>query len=247
MIIVHRPDTNGILFKQECTVCMESKPSIDFETRFNDDCLHLNRTICDACMYEYARNIWNIGTDIYCPECSIQLSHDAIKLILFNYGDTILYERYSRFDMNRCLENNPEFIWCAHGCGSGQLNEGVAMNSIVQCINCQKLTCFTHKCPWHDGMTCEEYEMPRTDGQQHASQRWIKGNTKECPNCHTHIEKNDGCDHMTCVRCKHEFCWECLVSYSHIKRHGAYLHNRKCKHYPATETRTFFKRLIDHF
>ncbi|CAF1645251.1 unnamed protein product, partial [Adineta ricciae] len=74
--------------------------------------------------------------------------------------------------------------------------------------------------------------------QQHASERWINGNTKACPKCHAHIEKNEGCDHMTCAKCKHEFCWQCLVSYAGIKRHGAYLHHRSCVHYPPTETRS---------
>lgn len=36
---------------------------------------------------------------------------------------------------------------------------------------------------------------------------------KECPRCYTNIEKIDGCDHMTCRRCQHEFCWICLANY----------------------------------
>ena len=226
---------------------MESKSLLNFDTHFNDDCMHFNRTICDNCMYTYVQNIWNIGTDIYCPECSIILSHGAIRLILSNFGDSLLYERYTQYDLCRSLENDPEFVWCAHGCGSGQLNEGVAMNKAVKCVNCYKLTCFTHKCCWHDGMTCEEYDMPRVNGQQHASQRWIHEHTKKCPKCYSHIEKNEGCDHMTCSRCRHEFCWECLVPYSDIRRRGPYLHDRKCIHYPPKETRNFFKRFIDHF
>merc|ERR1712110_399118 len=30
---------------------------------------------------------------------------------------------------------------------------------------------------------------------------------KECPKCHVRIEKNGGCDHMTCSLCRHEFYW----------------------------------------
>jgi hypothetical protein len=224
---------------------MESKSFMDFETHYNDDCTHPYRTICDGCMYEYVRNTWNIGTDINCPECSILLSHNAIKLILFNYGDTILYERYTKFDLDRSLENNPEFIWCAHGCGSGQLNEGATMNKTVQCVNCHRLTCFTHKCPWHDGMTCEEYDMSLTNGVLHADHHWINEHTKKCPQCDYNIEKNRGCDHMTCFKCKHEFCWECLAPYSNIKQHGASLHNLSCKNYHAKGTRNFFLDFMD--
>ncbi|KAJ7354505.1 hypothetical protein DFH08DRAFT_855062 [Mycena albidolilacea] len=39
---------------------------------------------------------------------------------------------------------------------------------------------------------------------------WIKSNTKECPKCMSTIEKNGGCNHMTCKKCKHEFCWVCM-------------------------------------
>jgi hypothetical protein len=222
-------------------------PFQDFETRYSSRCTHSSRSICDTCIYEHVRHTWNMGPHICCPECNISFSHGAIKVILINRNDTILYERYEKFDLDRCLEQSSEFVWCAHGCGSGQLNEGAAMNKTVQCISCQKLTCFTHKCPWHEGMTCEEYDLPRANGQLHASQRWIDGHTKKCPTCHSYIEKNEGCDHMTCLKCKHEFCWLCLASYSGIKRHGAYLHCRTCQHYPATETRNIFKRFIDLF
>jgi len=36
---------------------------------------------------------------------------------------------------------------------------------------------------------------------------------KKCPNCDEYIEKNGGCDHMTC-RCKHQFWWSTLAPYS---------------------------------
>ena len=35
-----------------------------------------------------------------------------------------------------------------------------------------------------------------------------------CPNCNVYIEKNSGCDKMTCQKCKYEFCWACLGSFT---------------------------------
>ena len=42
-----------------------------------------------------------------------------------------------------------------------------------------------------------------------------------CPRCGVLIQKNGGCEHMACGRCKHEFCWFCLgpyYSYQHQDR-----------------------------
>jgi hypothetical protein len=42
------------------------------------------------------------------------------------------------------------------------------------------------------------------------AEAWIKKNTKACPGCKSSIEKSDGCNHIACKKCKHEFCWLCL-------------------------------------
>jgi ariadne-1 len=47
---------------------------------------------------------------------------------------------------------------------------------------------------------------------------WIKANTKPCPGCKNFIEKNQGCNHMTCSKCRYEFCWLCLTEWS---KHGS--------------------------
>jgi len=47
---------------------------------------------------------------------------------------------------------------------------------------------------------------------------WILANTKNCPKCQKPIEKNQGCNHMTCKMCANEFCWLCMGTW---KEHGS--------------------------
>lgn len=37
----------------------------------------------------------------------------------------------------------------------------------------------------------------------------------QCPKCHIPIEKNDGCNHMTCIKCNHRWCWSCGLPVNH--------------------------------
>ena len=48
-----------------------------------------------------------------------------------------------------------------------------------------------------------------------ANVDYIRLNCKPCPKCKTNIEKNQGCQHMTCRKCMHEFCWICKETWFH--------------------------------
>jgi len=176
-------------------------------------------------------------------------------------------------------DNN--FVWCT-GCDFGQLHESGASQPIVRCLNCGFRSCFVHSIPWHERLTCEEYDQMLQDPEgfqsaidkedeaydaarrlldeederlarelserdkraeqdrqrkRHAEERRraraeqeaeaarkklekeraktrerlkrrqmeeqlsmakVQSTTKQCPGCQWPIEKNEGCDHMTC-------------------------------------------------
>ena len=39
--------------------------------------------------------------------------------------------------------------------------------------------------------------------------------TKSCPKCYYPIEKNGGCQRMSCSRCNTPFCWHCGKTYEY--------------------------------
>lgn len=49
----------------------------------------------------------------------------------------------------------------------------------------------------------------RRKAEEEMSRETVGRTTKPCPGCGWAIEKNDGCSHMTCIKCRFEFCWGC--------------------------------------
>ena len=56
-----------------------------------------------------------------------------------------------------------------------------------------------------------------------TSEAWVAKNSKPCPKCKIPIQRSDGCNHMTCSKCNHDFCWACLGRWAiHSSRTGGY-------------------------
>jgi len=71
------------------------------------------------------------------------------------------------------------------------------------------LFCNIRPCP------CEYMEAwEHKNNSEGENMKWILVYTKSCPSCRKPIEKNQGCNHMTCNKsfggCGYEFCWICM-------------------------------------
>ncbi|XP_071791878.1 uncharacterized protein [Asterias amurensis] len=69
----------------------------------------------------------------------------------------------------------------------------------------------------------EELASTDTETEVAANCLWLVTNSKPCPKCMAPIQKNDGCNHMKCTKCKHDFCWVCQEAWSkHSSETGGY-------------------------
>lgn len=153
------------------------------------------------------------------------------------YATNEIFDDYDQGILRAMLERNPEFCWCARpACGSGQLHASQDQYPILRCTACNTRTsCFTHHCEWHEGRTCTEYAEDATQSDEVALLQVLSDTSRyrRCPNCRNGVEKNRGCDHMTC-KCRHEFCWCCLAPYKGpkgIAKIGNSAHGEACKHF----------------
>jgi hypothetical protein len=73
------------------------------------------------------------------------------------------------------------------------------------------------------------------DFDDEQAETFISAITTPCPKCKVPIEKEGGCDHMTCAQCSYEFCFRCSASYAKILKHDNRRHKRSCVYYAGVE------------
>ncbi|KAG2747512.1 hypothetical protein P692DRAFT_20565948 [Suillus brevipes Sb2] len=103
-----------------------------------------------------------------------------------------------------------------------QVYRAVSGGVILQCPSCLVRICSGCHAEAHDGVTCEE----RDQAEDKLYHEWAASHdVKNCPGCKTPIERSEGCNHMTCIKCQTHICWECLATFP--KGDGIYEHMRQ--------------------
>jgi ariadne-1 len=112
-------------------------------------------------------------------------------------------------------DSNSGIRWCPTPNCNTCIQSTTGKNKEILCENCFETICFVCGKESHRPSPCEIIEFwEKRSGENIEHIRWLMENTKKCPNCKKHIEKNMGCNHMTCNKkvggCGHEYCWICL-------------------------------------
>ncbi|TFK61035.1 hypothetical protein BDN72DRAFT_485332 [Pluteus cervinus] len=85
-----------------------------------------------------------------------------------------------------------------------------AIGTVLQCPSCLLQICSACHTESHEGMSCAEYQDSLSGGLRALAQWKAENGIKQCPNCKADIEKNGGCNHITCLFCKVHICWVCM-------------------------------------
>ncbi len=111
--------------------------------------------------------------------------------------------RYQLLLMRTYVDDKDYLRWCPAPNCEYAVECGVKksqLNQIVPGVTCTCGHSFCFGCLLNDHRPCpcilvKKWLKKCEDDSETAN--WISANTKECPKCHSTIEKNGGCNHMT--------------------------------------------------
>lgn len=231
-----------------CCICFDTpadyakeNPTSAFPMRmFSMECHHW---VCLDCYRTYAKGkILDEGVSeaLTCPipKCNIKLNRPAIDA-LFAESEPNVVEKYSQYMLREYVRIMDKFTFCPAPdcdfiieCPNIKRIEPERQVPRVKC-KCGNAFCFNCHNTDHRPATCAittAWLKKCRDDSETAN--WIHANTQECPKCHSTIEKNGGCNHMTCKQCRNEFCWVCMGSWS---SHGNQYYN--CSRYNEDDSK----------
>nr|XP_006811619.1 PREDICTED: protein ariadne-2-like [Saccoglossus kowalevskii] len=171
-----------------CPVCLQ-KTSVD----------KLNAL---ACKHYFCKDCWTMH---FCV-----LIEDGVSTgRSMSTSQIIIYQGFNHFQLSFCP---------GPGCDIVLKAEQPAAKRAI-CTKCNNSFCFKCKLHYHAPTECEVIKKWLTKCRDDSeTANYISAHTKDCPKCSVCIEKNGGCNHMQCYKCKHDFCWMCLGDW---KNHGS--------------------------
>lgn len=253
----------GILKKQgvkpnnnECSVCYTSKDDLEDSSDFISlPCKHF---FCKDCWREYLNEKLNeIHTVIItsCPQvgCNCIVTEETFKQVL-EKNDNSNYAKYIKAVIKNFTDFNSVVKSCpSPGCETF-INCNQSGNKEVECTLCNNRFCFKCLQNGHKPCTCDMITIWDSKNKSESENvKWLEVNTKKCPACHKHIEKNQGCNHMTCQKvaggCGYEFCWLCMGKWAGHSACNKYNDNEKKKNeikHDLDRYIHFFDRYMNH-
>ncbi|KAI6242112.1 RBR-type E3 ubiquitin transferase [Aphelenchoides fujianensis] len=202
--------------KDDCALCCETRRliSVGCEHKYCQECW---TRYCTTMIGE--QNLWSFT----CPDpsCGMVITEDAILRLV---DDEKILATFKQSLINSFVGDSSRVHWCPATDCEYATKVPTTEKCGVPCL-CSFTYCSQCKAEWHEVVDCElfkKWEAKKAEDTQ--SLEWLNKNSKPCPRCKAPIEKNGGCNHMTCRKpnCGYEFCWLCMGDWS--PRHACNLY-----------------------
>ncbi|XP_026197139.1 probable E3 ubiquitin-protein ligase RNF217 isoform X2 [Anabas testudineus] len=225
---------------QSCRVCLEDKTIAPLPC--------CRKAVCDECLKLYVSSQVRVAKPyISCPipECSGYLEEGVVISHLAN-EDVAKYRYF--LELSQLDSSTKPCPQCSEFTSLKKQNPNRSEQKYkIQCSNCQFVWCFKCHSPWHDGLKCRDYRKGDKLLRNWASViEHGQRNAQKCPHCKIHIQRTEGCDHMTCMQCNTNFCYRCGERYRHLRFFGDHTSNLSvfgCK-YRYLPDKPHLRRLI---
>ena len=171
-----------------------------------ENCGH---AFCSSCWYDAlsVKIKENKLTSIKCLDynCPEKLSDSFIVNILKD--DNELLKIYKRYKLELEIIENPNKKLCPYPNCDSYLELKNIHEKDVTCLNNHNFCFLCLKRP-HGNLPCNENDLDKSV-IEYAKNNFVK----KCPKCNIIIEKNKGCNHITCTKCGYQWCWLCNEEY----------------------------------
>jgi len=184
----------------QCKICMQGIP-IGYD--FHLSCRHM---YCEDCVSNFLKTSIDSRAilELYCPEeaCDVRFSKKHIKELCTEQT----FQKYLKFCEDYEVSTNKKLRWCPIPY-CGRYVENLKGKSYAKC-DCGTKVCFDCGGEWETGHRCK-------GNPDSLYKYWAKNkNIQQCPKCKIRIEKDEGCNHMTCTHCRYQWCWVCGEEYT---------------------------------
>jgi len=196
---------------RECDICLDK-----WKKKHTYKCKNENLVFCYECIqYQTRQSI------LQWPKCCEEhgyLDHKTMRKALGKKK-----KKFKKFIVKydtRFIRSMPGLVFCPKPkCRTGFILDNKCQKRKLKCINeeCGFEWCSKCRKKWKKGHKKKCKGKQQIEIQLKKIDKKKRCKSKKCPSCRVMITKIDGCRHMKCKYCSHEFCWECLKNYGNCK------------------------------
>ena len=199
---------------KSCDICMDE---IESTESLELTCSH---SFCMSCWCSYLDHTINNGTlqSVSCPGCPTLIDDNLIIPYITTDQQR---NRFTQIITNSFVQFNRLIKWCGAANCTMAIKVQTVTNTLVKC-SCSHQFCFECNGSAHILINCKMLsKFNELRGNALSDAQWLSKHSKPCPSCNVNIEKNGGCNFMTCGSCNVGFCWLCLnlIKHENITNH----------------------------